>query len=278
MKQPEELTAAQQTAILADRYSQRAEAYDSMWSPIIRPVGERLIGHLPISSRTRRIIDIGTGAGALLPAIQRAAPSAVVVGVDRSEGMLRLAREKHTGSLALMDVQKLAIPANRFEIAVVAFVLFHLPYPERCLAEVNRILGPGGVVGTVTWGSENMPPANAIWDDELQAAGAQILELPATDNRPCCDDEQKVRTLLEQAGFVSIKVWSELIEHQWLPEDHFNYHVRSTSRLWLLSLSAAEREACLRRVRVRLSGTGYEQYLYRGEVVMATGVKENSAG
>src|SRR5438477_25164 len=111
------------------------------------------------------VVDIGTGAGALLPAIKRAAPSAVIVGVDRSQGMLRLAKDKHSGPLALMDVQNLALPANRFQVAVVAFVLFHLPYPEQCLAEVNRVLQRKGAVGTVTWGSENMPPANAIWDD-----------------------------------------------------------------------------------------------------------------
>ncbi len=101
------------------------------------------------------MVDIGTGAGALLPTVRRAAPSAVIVGVDRSLGMLRLAKEKHSSPLALMDVQKLALPANRFEVAVVAFVLFHLPYPEQCLAEVNRVLKPGGAVGTLTWGLES---------------------------------------------------------------------------------------------------------------------------
>src|SRR2546425_12637812 len=80
-----DLTANQQTAMLADRYTQRAGAYEALWSPIIRPVGERLIARLPLSSTTRRIVDIGTGAGALLPAIKRAAPSAVIVGVDRSQ-------------------------------------------------------------------------------------------------------------------------------------------------------------------------------------------------
>jgi ubiquinone/menaquinone biosynthesis C-methylase UbiE len=270
---PADLTAAEQTAMLADRYTQRAEAYNALWSPIIRPVGERLIARLPLSNTTNRIIDIGTGAGALLPAIQRAAPNAVVLGVDRSEGMLRLAKEKHVGPLALMDVQKLALPANRFEVAVVAFVLFLLPDPKRCLAEVHRVLQSEGAVGTVTWGSENMSPANAIWDEELEAAGAHVLELPATDNRGCCDSAQKMRTLFEQAGFVSIKVWSEAIEHRWRPEDHFDYQVGSTSRLRLLSLSATDREACLRRVRGRLSGADEEQYVYSGEVFMATARK-----
>jgi ubiquinone/menaquinone biosynthesis C-methylase UbiE len=270
-----DLTTDQQTAMLADRYTQRAEIYDELWSPIIRPVGERLVARLPLSRSTRSAVDIGTGAGALLPAIQRAAPNALVFGIDRSQGMLRLAKEKHSGLLALMDVQKLALPANRFEVAVVAFVLFHLPYPNQCLAEVHRVLRPEGAVGTVTWGSERISPANVIWDEELQVAGAQVLELPATDNRDCCDSAQKMTTLLEQAGFVSISVWSESIEHRWRPEHHFDYQVRSTSRLRLLSLSAADRDACLSRVRDRLSGADAEQYVYRGEVFMATALKAN---
>ncbi len=268
-----ELAVDEQMAILADRYSQRAEAYDGLWSPIIRPVGERLIARLPLSARTSHVIDIGTGAGALLPAIQRAAPSAVIVGIDRSGGMLRLARERHTGPLALMDVQRLAVPANRFEVAIVAIVLFHLPSPEQCLAEVNRVLQPGGSVGTVTWGSENEPLASAIWDDELQAAGAQVIQLPAVDNRACCDSTQKMTTLLEQAGFVSIKVWTESIEHRWRPEGHFDYQVRMNSRLRLQSLDVQDREACISRIKGRLSDADDEQYVYRGEVFMATAVK-----
>ncbi len=268
-----ELAADEQMAILADRYSQRAEAYDGLWSPIIRPVGERLIARLPLSARTSHVIDIGTGAGALLPAIQRAAPSAVIVGIDRSGGMLRLARERHSGPLALMDVQRLALPANRFDVAVVAFVLFHLPFPEQCLAEVNRVLQPGGSMGTVTWGAENEPVASAIWDGELQAAGAQVIQLPAVDNRACCDSTQKMTTLLEQAGFVSIKVWTESIEHRRRPADHFDYQERLNSRLRLQSLDVQDRESCISRVKGRLSDADDEQYVYRGEVFMATAVK-----
>jgi ubiquinone/menaquinone biosynthesis C-methylase UbiE len=272
MKHPPELTAEEQTAMLADRYSQRAQAYDELWSPVIRPVGERLLDHLPLNM-AREVLDVGTGAGALLQSIQRAAPGAKVLGVDRSQGMLRLAEEKHKGPLALMDVQNLALPANQFDVTVVAFVLFHLPDPGRCLNEVIRVLKPGGAVGTVTWGAETLPPANTIWNEELEAAGARVLELPATDNRGCCDSIQKMTALLYQAGFVSVEVWTESIEHRWRPDVHFEYHVRSYSRLPLQSLSADEREACLRKIRERLSGSDDERYLYRGQVVIATASK-----
>ena len=115
--------------MLAERYSLRAEADDAFWSPVILPVAQRLLSHLPLSTADE-IIDVGTGAGALLPAIQKAATEATVLGVDRSEGMLRLAKKQHAGPLALMDVQKLDLAGGRFDVGIVAFVLFHLPSPE----------------------------------------------------------------------------------------------------------------------------------------------------
>jgi ubiquinone/menaquinone biosynthesis C-methylase UbiE len=272
-----DLSADEQTAILADRYSQRADAYDQLWSPVIRPPGELLISQLSLSA-AKCIIDVGTGAGALLPAIRRAAPNATILGVDRSDGMLRLAKQKHSASLALMDVQNLALGANQFDAAVVAFVLFHVPSPERCLSEVNRVLKPAGTVGTVTWGAERAPMANAVWDEELETVGARVVELPATDNRACCDNAHKVTSLLEHAGFGVARVWSESIEYRWRPEDYFEHQTRSTSRLRLLSLDEGDREACLRRIRERLAGSGDEQYVYSGEVVMAIAHKAAVGG
>jgi ubiquinone/menaquinone biosynthesis C-methylase UbiE len=266
------LTAEEQTAILAERYSQRAEGYDASWSPVIRPIGERLLAHLPLAA-AKDVIDVGTGAGALLPAIQKAAPMATVLGVDNSEGMLRLARDKHAGPLKLMDAQELAMPDNQFDAAIVAFVLFHLPSPERCLSEVNRVLKRGGAVGSVTWGAVNDPPASEIWVEELEAAGARLFDLPATDSYSRCDSPEKVAALLEQAGFRSTRVWTESLEYQWRPDEHFLDHERGASLLRLRSLSGVDREACLERVRERLAGLGADQYLDRSDVVMATAVK-----
>jgi len=258
LKKAEELSVDSQVRLLADRYSLRAAAYESFWSPVIRPVGERLLRRLPLS-RAQKVVDLGAGAGALLPALQMTAPQACVLGIDRSEGMLRLAKQKHAGPLTLMDVQQLGLVADSIDVAIVAFVLFHLPYPERCLTEVNRVLRSGGTVGTITWGAEYPPQANAIWDEELELSGARVLELPVTDNRGCCD--------------VSPEVWTESLEHLWLPEDHIAYQVGSTSRLRLQSLDDVERHDCLGRVRDRLSHVDTEGYTYRGQVVMATAVK-----
>lgn len=255
-----------------DRYTRRATAYDSLWSPAILPVGERLVERLSLAGASA-VVDVGAGAGALLPAIRRRAPRAQIVGVDRSEGMLRLARDRGADGLALMDAQDLALLSAGFDAAVAAFVLFHLPDPGRSVAEMFRVLRPAGVVGTATWGVEHVPLANAIWAEELAAAGAAAADLPATTNRRCCDTIKRASALLGHAGFVQISCQVEALEHRWRAEDHFDYHLRSASRIQLESLDAGQRATCLGHVRRRLAGLGEDQYLFRGEVVLATAVK-----
>lgn len=267
----QELTPEEQSAVLAGRYSQRAEAYDALWSPVILPAAQRLLAHLPLSG-ARNIVDVGTGAGALLPLILKGSPDATVLGVDNSEGMLQLARKKHTGPLKLMDVQKLELPNDQFDVAVVAFVLFHLPRPDRCLQEVTRVLRPGGAVGTVTWGPEDLP-AQAVWDEELDASGANVPALPAVDNRGSCDTPEKVAALLNEARLESVRTWTEPIHRQWRPDEHFQYEIQHGSRLRLLALSPGEREGCVQRICDRLSGAAEDQFLYQAQVVMATALK-----
>src|SRR5258708_5828982 len=220
------LSADEQTAILADRYSQRADAYDQLWNPLLR------------APRKAQALGSACPHG-------RADPGAC---------------------------------RQPIRCCGVAFVLFHVPSPERCLSEVNRVLKPAGTMGTVTWGAERVPMANAVWDEELEAAGARVLELPATDNRACCDDADKVTLLLEQAGFGVTRAWSGSIEYPWRPEDYFEHQTRSTSRLRLLSLDDSDREACLRRIRESLAGAGDEDYVYSGEVVMAIAQKTAVGG
>lgn len=265
-------SVSQQMAALAQRYSERADAYDRLWSPAIRPFGERLISALPVA-RAQQVIDVGTGAGALLPALERAAPNATIVGVDNSEGMLRLARSRHPGRLELMNVEELTFGDACFDVAVAAFVLFHLPHPERCLAGVFRVLKPGGSVGTATWGRERFPQVDTIWDETLMQMGAKTVLPSATENRACCDSESKVAALLEQAGFSASRVWGEPLVHRWEPELHFEHQVLATSRARLESLDVDLRARCLEQLHARLRAAPPDDYVYEGEVILATATK-----
>lgn len=239
-----------------------------MWSPAIQPVAERLLGQLPLAG-TERVIDVGTGAGALLPAICGAAPHATVVGIDNAEGMLRLARRRHSGPLQLMDAEKLDFPDAHFDAALVAFVLFHLPHPERCLGEVFRVLNPEGSVGTATWGEERFPAADRIWDEELTRSGALPLPVPVTENRRCCNTEANMVGLLGNVGFAAVRTWSEHLVHQWSAAAHYEHRVLDAMHARLLLLASDERDRCLERIRERLAAAAEEDYVYRGDVILA---------
>jgi ubiquinone/menaquinone biosynthesis C-methylase UbiE len=151
-------------------YTASADGYAEFWSPVIRPLGRRLLEALPWD-RASRILDVGTGTGALIPDMLHLAPTARIVGIDPSFGMLARATSVRV-PLVAMDAMARAVRAGTFDIAVLAFVLFHGPDPLAALAEVGRTLRRPGTVGLTTWAEEPATPANQIWDEELGAGGA----------------------------------------------------------------------------------------------------------
>ena len=141
---------------VATNYSASATGYAEFWSPVIRPAGRRLLDTLPWDGASR-ILDIGTGTGALIPDILRLAPAARVIGMDPSWGMLARARGTPV-PLVAMDAMALGLRAGSFDVAVLAFVLFHVPDPVAALVEVRRALRRRGSVGLTTWAAEPTTP------------------------------------------------------------------------------------------------------------------------
>jgi SAM-dependent methyltransferase len=258
------------TELLAAHYSGSACSYARWWSPFLRSIGERLVETLPLSGAVR-VLDVGSGAGGLTSALKAAAPRAVVIGVDVSEGMLRLARAISRDPLAVMDAQSLAVRSTSIDVAVCAFVLFHLPDPARGLQEMARTLRRGGAVGSVTWGVDRAAPLLEIWNEELDAHGAGPDPMPAAvEQHAVVDAPVKISALLEAAGFAGIRVWSARSEYRWDPEHLFEARQGFAMKRRLLTLTPNVRAACLVRIRERLSHVPSDALVSRPEVVFAT--------
>ena len=95
-----------------------------------------------------RALEVGCGPGELAARI-RDELGADVVAVDISPRMVELARRRDLDA-RVGDVQELPFAAGTFDCAVAAWMLYHVPDPDRALGELARVLGPGGRLVAVT--------------------------------------------------------------------------------------------------------------------------------
>ncbi len=97
-----------------------------------------------------RIIDVGAGDGFHLSLLARLPEQAwKLEGVDPDPAAVEAARSNGlTMHLGMLD--ELALPADRFDFALLIMTIEHVAEPEQLLREVRRILKPGGRVGIVT--------------------------------------------------------------------------------------------------------------------------------
>lgn len=94
-----------------------------------------------------RVLEVGIGTGLNLPFYTAACTEAV--GIDVSPRMLGKAEKQAAAcpapvSLAVMDVERLTLPAASFDCVLAAFVFCSVPDPAAGLEECRRVLKPGG--------------------------------------------------------------------------------------------------------------------------------------
>ena len=257
---------------LATDYSQRSAAYSRFWAPVITPMASPLLRAMPLAS-ARRILDVGTGTGALWPLIQSAAPGVKLYGVDRAEGMLREGDDLLRGSVSVMDAENLGMRPAVFDAALLLFVLFHVPDPLRALREIRTTLRPGGSLGVVVWGEDPGLPGSALWAEEFDRAAAAADPRDSSVMRQSwMDTPEKLADLLKPAGFISHQFWTRRFVHQWTVENLLatQTHCGLPSRR-LSGLSPEAREACVNRVRARMESLTASELEYRVEIIYAVG-------
>jgi ubiquinone/menaquinone biosynthesis C-methylase UbiE len=134
MSDPVRRRFAETAALVAEEQDRRAEETRQRLRRIVRLTGDE------------RALDAGTGAGAL--AVALAPLVREVVAVDLVPELLAEARARVPANVELVEADMTALPFERasFDLVCTARALHHVARPELVLAELDRVLRPGGTM------------------------------------------------------------------------------------------------------------------------------------
>jgi len=164
----------------------------------------------------QRLLELAAGLGETgLLAAELVAPTGGVIVSDQAEAMLDGARER-ANQLGLSNVEFQVLDAEWIDLplAGVDAVLCRWGYmltadPAAALAETRRVLRPGGRLALAVWDALARNPWAQLPALELIARGLAPPPDPAAPLPPgpfALGDPQRVRQLLEHAGFTEVRV------------------------------------------------------------------------
>jgi arsenite methyltransferase len=138
-------------------------------------------------------LDVGSGPGSVTASLARAAgPDGLALGVDISEPMLARAVRAEAGpqvGFLRADAQRLPLRDQTVDAVVSIAVLQLIPEPAAALAEIARVLRPGGRVALMV---PTAGRAAQLWK-KLPNIGAYVF------------GEDELGDILEDRGFVSVR-------------------------------------------------------------------------
>jgi|ERR1700728_4300745 len=129
------------------------KAYERIMGRWSRLAGDSFLDWLGSPARLRWL-DVGCGNGAFTEALVARCSPLGVIGVDPSEGQLAYARTRPGATMAqfrIGDAQALPFADDSFDAASMALVIVFLSDPAKAVAEMARVVRPGGWVATYMW-------------------------------------------------------------------------------------------------------------------------------
>lgn len=111
-----------------------------------------------------RLLDVATGTGLVARALRERADCSVV-GIDLSPGMLAAARDGAQGGLlyVLADARRLPFPDGAFDALTVTYLLRYVEDPRAAVAELARVVRPGGRIASLEFHVPSALPLRALW-------------------------------------------------------------------------------------------------------------------
>lgn len=182
-------------------YDTYAAGYAEHLDPTLAGAAERL-AELAGARPGLRLLDVATGTGSAARAAVRRRAS--VVGVDRSPGMLAVARKlSRKLDLRHADVRALPFDDGNFDAVTCGLSLSHFADRDRALREILRVLRPGGRLVASAWGEGSRLPTGVV-GELLDRCGAPVGREVLDEETWLCPEQGS--STLRRAGFADVSV------------------------------------------------------------------------
>lgn len=226
------------------------ERYMGQWSQL---AGETFLDWLA-PPPDQRWLDVGCGNGAFTErVIARHRPSALH-GIDPSAAQLAYARTRPAlqgAELVEGDAMALPYADDAFDLAVMPLVIFFVPDPARGVAEMARVVRPGGLVSAYAWDMDGGGfPYEALLD-EIRKLGMTVPAAPS----PQASRIEVMQALWADAGLQAVQ--TRVIDVQRTFADFDDYWATvagaPSARSALAAMPAQTHAEFRDRMRVRLN-------------------------
>ena len=220
------------------RKYEQASAHQKEW-------GAKLIAELALRG-AERVLDLGCGDGALTARIAAALPHGEVVGVDSSEGMIAVARQKQAENLQflLLDINEIEFD-QEFDVVFSNATLHWIRDHSRLLGQVRRALRGGGMLRFDFAGEGNCSHFNAVVREAMSsepcaphfAGFAWPWYMPAVE---------EYEPVVARSGFREWRVWGENADRYFPDAETMVKWIDQPSLVPFLARVAAEHKAAFR--------------------------------
>jgi ubiquinone/menaquinone biosynthesis C-methylase UbiE len=237
-------------------------AYERMMGVWSRLAGEIFLDWLA-PRKDLRWIDVGCGNGAFTELVVARNAPAEVEGIDPSDGQLAYARTRPGVAMAEFrngDAMALPFQDGTFDVAVMALVIFFVPEPAKGVAEMVRVVAPGGTVAAYAWdfpgGGFPLEPIQT----ELEAMGMTRVLPPSAG----ASKVEALQKLWKDAGLVDVETRRIDVQRSFVDFDDFWTAATLAPTLGALFASMTSDDVARIKTRVRgylkEDGTGRVTY------------------
>jgi ubiquinone/menaquinone biosynthesis C-methylase UbiE len=185
-----------------------AEGYESYMAPaLFAPWAARLV-EVGQPRPGERVLDVGCGTGVVARRVAALIGSTGrIVGLDLSPDMLAVARRAAEREGAAIDwregrAESLPFPDGGFDLALCQFALMFFADRPAALAEMRRVLAPGGRVALSVWQGLDRHPFYQTLHEVIQ----RRLGMSGVQEIFALGEADAVRALLTEAGFRRVEI------------------------------------------------------------------------